>query len=99
MMNLIGLDRVHKEVQEIAKRKNNDYGSGGIDPLAVTGLDGLVTRLIDKVARLHSLTRPGVNRLVKDESIRDTLLDMVNYASYGVMLLDGTWGKDENVGS
>ena len=34
-----------------------------------------------------SITKNGVN-MVNDESIRDTLMDLHNYAAMGVMLLD-----------
>jgi len=30
---------------------------------------------------------------VKDESVRDTAIDLVNYATYLVCIIDGTWGK------
>jgi len=34
-----------------------------------------------------SITKNGVN-LVDDESIRDTLIDLHNYAAMGIMLMD-----------
>jgi len=37
----------------------------------------------DKMMRLISLTRdPSVTASVKDESIRDTIRDLINYSSY-----------------
>ena len=41
----------------------------------------------DKIQRSLSITKSGVN-LVNDEGIRDTLLDLHNYAAMALMLLD-----------
>ena len=41
----------------------------------------------DKISRLNSITTRGVN-LVNTESLRDTLIDLHNYAAMAVMLLD-----------
>ena len=46
-----------------------------------------VMRIEDKIQRALSITKNGVN-MVNDESIRDTLMDLHNYAAMGVMLLD-----------
>jgi hypothetical protein len=44
-------------------------------------------RIEDKIKMSLSITKNGVN-LVKDEGIRDTLLDLHNYAAMVLMLLD-----------
>ena len=44
-------------------------------------------RIEDKIQRSLSITKSGVI-LVDDEKIRDTLLDLHNYAAMGLMLLD-----------
>jgi hypothetical protein len=44
-------------------------------------------RIEDKIQRSLSITKNGVN-LVADEGIRDTLLDLHNYAAMALMLLD-----------
>ena len=44
-------------------------------------------RIEDKIQRSLSITKNGVN-LVNDESIKDTLLDLHNYAAMGLMLLE-----------
>ena len=41
----------------------------------------------DKIQRLVSVTNKGVN-LVNTESLRDTLIDLHNYAAMAVMLID-----------
>lgn len=44
---------------------------------------GILVRLSDKLMRLISLTKdPTVISQVKDESIRDTVKDMINYLIY-----------------
>ncbi len=44
-------------------------------------------RLSDKLNRVKALTR-GDSQQVKDESLRDTLLDLANYAILAVMEMD-----------
>jgi len=95
-MNVDGYKKVIDSAFDLAQRKGNDYG-GTINNITLTGLEGISVRLLDKVARVHNLTRTGKQQ-VKDESIRDTLIDMVNYAVYGVMMLDDTWeDKDDSL--
>ena len=74
---------VQKEAHDIFVKKNNDYG----DAFAKYGPVGVIIRIGDKIQRLISVTKNGVN-MVKDESIRDTLLDLHNYAAMAIMLLD-----------
>lgn len=68
---------------ELFKKKNIDYG----DAFANYGLIGVLMRIEDKIQRSLSITKNGVN-LVNDEGIRDTLLDLHNYAAMALMLLD-----------
>jgi hypothetical protein len=92
-MNLEAYDKIIGECRNISIKKNNDYG-GTIDNISLAGPHGIAVRLLDKVSRLHCLTTPGKERKVQDESIRDTCKDMINYAAYCIMLLDGTWKKE-----
>jgi len=93
VLNVSALKAIQKERLMLALKKNNDY-SGVIDNIEVLGIKGIAVRLFDKASRLCSLVLSNTEQKVKDESIRDTLLDTANYADYGVMLLDGTWGKE-----
>ena len=76
-----------KEIQEKAlqlfAKKNIDYG----DAFARLGVIGVLMRIEDKIQRSLSITKNGVN-LVNDEGIKDTLLDLHNYAAMGLMLLE-----------
>jgi hypothetical protein len=44
-------------------------------------------RIEDKIQRALSITKSGVT-LVDSESIRDTMLDLHNYAAMALMLMD-----------
>ena len=68
--------------------KNHDYGNSFEQSLDKFGLVASVVRLGDKMNRIESLTKKEAQ--VKDESIKDTLLDMANYAIMTVMWLDKT---------
>ena len=74
---------VQKEGLELFKKKNKDYG----DAFAKYGTIGVLMRIEDKIQRSMSITKNGVN-LVNDEGIRDTLIDLHNYAAMGIILLD-----------
>jgi hypothetical protein len=77
------LTAVQNEARILFKRKNTDYG----DAFANYGTIGVLVRVGDKISRLQSITSKGIN-LVEDEKLRDTLLDLHNYAAMGIMLLD-----------
>lgn len=75
----------HKNIcgvlNDIYTQKNADYGDSFGDTYNKLGIISAVTRLSDKYNRLASLcTKSEAERMVKDESIRDTLIDLANYA-------------------
>jgi hypothetical protein len=74
---------------ELFKKKNTDYG----DAFAEFGVIGVLMRIEDKIKRSLSITKNGIT-LVDDEKIRDTLIDLHNYAAMAIMLLDE---KEENI--
>lgn len=74
---------VQAEALELFTKKNQDYG----DAFAKYGVIGVLMRIEDKIQRALSISKNGVV-LVEDEKIRDTLLDLHNYAAMGLMLLD-----------
>jgi hypothetical protein len=83
------MDRVEqmKAIQttalELFRKKNSDYG----DAFAKFGVIGVLMRIEDKIQRSLSITKNGVI-LVDDEGIKDTLLDLHNYAAMALMLLN-----------
>jgi len=74
---------IQKEGFELFCKKNVDYG----DAFATYGPIGILVRIGDKIKRLQNITHTGIN-LVSDEGIRDSLIDLHNYAAMAVMLLD-----------
>lgn len=77
------LKTIQTEALELFKRKNKDYG----DAFANYGPIGVIVRIGDKIQRLASITKNSVT-LVTDERMRDTLIDLHNYAAMALMLLD-----------
>ena len=77
------LATVQKEALELFTRKNADYG----DAFATFGPVGVLVRIGDKLQRFTSISKGGVT-LVNSESLRDTLIDLHNYAAMAIMLMD-----------
>ncbi len=74
---------VQNEALELFRRKNADYG----DAFAEHGPVGVMIRLGDKLKRYLSITKTGVS-LLESETLRDTLIDLHNYAAMAILLLD-----------
>jgi hypothetical protein len=74
---------IQKQGYELFVKKNIDYG----DSFAKYGIIGVLMRIEDKIQRAMTITNNGVN-LINDEGIKDTLLDLHNYAAMALMLLD-----------
>jgi len=77
------MKQIQGQALELFTKKNADYG----DAFAKYGVIGVLMRIEDKLQRSMSITKNGVN-LITDESIRDTLLDLHNYAAMALMLMD-----------
>jgi len=77
------MKKIQGDAIALFTKKNIDYG----DAFAKFGVIGVLMRIEDKVHRSLSITKNGVV-LVNDEGIRDTLLDLHNYAAMALMLLD-----------
>ena len=73
---------IQAEGLDLFKRKNADYG----DAFATYGPVGVLVRIGDKIQRLQSIDKKGIT-LVDDESLRDTLIDLHNYAAMAIILL------------
>lgn len=73
---------------DLGVAKNADYGESNILKF---GLIGILVRLGDKLARIQNLLSSQGSPNIKNEKIEDTLLDMINYSTYGQMLNDGIW--------
>ena len=81
---------VQKESLELFRKKNMDYG----DAFATYGPVGVIVRMGDKIQRLLSVSKYGVT-MINSESVRDTLIDLHNYAAMAIMLIDEQKEKNE----
>jgi hypothetical protein len=77
------MKKIQSEALQLFAKKNIDYG----DAFAKYGVIGVLMRIEDKIQRSMSITKNEVN-LINDEGIRDTLIDLHNYAAMALMLLD-----------
>jgi hypothetical protein len=75
------LKQIQSDALELFKKKNADYG----DAFAKFGIIGVLMRIEDKIQRALSISESGVT-LVDDEGLRDTLLDLHNYAAMALMV-------------
>lgn len=76
---------IQDEARALFKQKNADYG----DAFATYGIVGVLIRIQDKINRFINVSKKGLE-LVKDETIRDTLLDLHNYSAMGIMMNEST---------
>lgn len=74
-------------IKDLYVRKNHDYGDSFHDTYLEEGMAMSRIRLSDKLSRFKKLTRCG-SQQVGDESIRDTLIDLANYAIMTVVEMD-----------
>ena len=83
------IEETFKQCLDIAKRKNNDYaGEKTADPyknlkgstfVGVSPDRAILVRMMDKMSRISNLL--SQDNAVKDESIADTLRDIINYSA------------------
>ena len=77
------------EMNDLYARKNADYGDSFHNSFEEEGMAMVRIRLGDKFNRFKTLSR-GTEQKVKDESIRDTLMDLANYALMAVLEMEVT---------
>lgn len=80
-------EAITKKMHSIFRKKNHDYGNSFEQSLNEEGLAASRIRIGDKWNRFKQLSK-GAKAQVNDESLRDTLIDMANYAIMTVMWLD-----------
>ena len=78
-----------QEAKSLLLQKHEDYGPTNISNAPGGPLNGLRVRIHDKSARINHLLDSGVEP--KNESLRDSFLDMANYAIIALMVIDGDW--------
>lgn len=92
--NVLHHKSVCEEIMSLYERKNHDYGNSFSKSYTEEGMAMARIRLSDKLNRFKALTTDCNTMRVNDESIRDTLIDLANYAIMTIMEID-----NENPGS
>ena len=87
MNNVERHEQICKELNRLYKRKNSDYGDSFHISFVEEGMAMARIRLGDKFNRFKTLSRQDT-RMVEDESIRDTLIDLANCAVMTVAEMD-----------
>lgn len=78
---------ITEEMNALYERKNHDYGNSFSETFRKLGIISAVTRMLDKMNRIVSLVTKDQQK-VNDESLRDTLIDIANYAVMTIMEID-----------
>lgn len=74
------------ELADTYRRKNADYGNSFADIFAEFGMPYAVGHMAEKLARIRSLMKR--KEKVTGESLRDSCMDLANYAILTLMELD-----------
>jgi len=81
------------ELNKLYEKKNHDYGDSFHQTFVEEGLAMTRIRLGDKFSRFKTLSwltnSDSDQQQVTDESIRDTLIDLANYAIMTILEMDG----------
>lgn len=78
---------ITEEMNALYERKNHDYGNSFSETFRKLGIISAATRMLDKINRIVSLVTKDQQK-VNDESLRDTLIDIANYAVMTIMEID-----------
>jgi hypothetical protein len=76
---------------ELLLQKHRDYGPSNIADAPGGPINGLRVRMHDKMARINHLV--DNNQEAVNEPLRDSFMDLANYAMIGLLVLDGKWPK------
>jgi hypothetical protein len=78
------LKKIQNECKQIFEKKNKDYG----DAFAQHGTVGVLVRISDKMSRFTNISKRGLEISVSDETLKDTLMDLHNYAAMAIMCME-----------
>ena len=82
----------YDEAERLLLKKHKDYGPKNISGSPGGAVNGLRVRMHDKLARINHLYDTGATP--ENESLRDSFIDMANYAIIAMLVLDGKWDRD-----
>ena len=88
---MINFEDTQKELTELYKKKNKDYGNSFEQSLNEYGLLPTIIRLKEKIARADNIYANNKS-VIAEESIEDTLKDIANYS-----IITLTWLKNKNL--
>lgn len=77
------------EAHDLLLKKHADYGPTNISRAPGGAINGLRVRIHDKTARINHLIDNGAEP--ENESLRDSFIDLANYAIIALMVIDGEW--------
>ena len=80
-------EMVIAEMLDTYKKKNADYGNSFAETIQEFGFIPSVARINDKLKRVKNMVK-GKDMNIKDESMRDNLMDIANYCVLTIMELD-----------
>lgn len=75
------------EMLETYKKKNADYGNSFSETIQEFGFIPAVARINDKLKRVKNMVK-GKEMNIKDESLRDNLMDIAVYSVLTIIELD-----------
>ena len=78
------VEKIQAEALFLFKRQNAQYRNA----FSIYGTVGVMIRMGEKINRFLSVSSLKVELKENEETIRDTLLDLLNYSSMAIMLLD-----------
>ena len=81
--------QVYSDGWRLLLKKHEDYGPKNIAQAPGGALNGLRVRMWDKMARINHLLDNGAD--AKNESLRDSFVDLMNYAAIAQLVLDNDW--------
>jgi hypothetical protein len=81
-----------QEAKSVLLQKQKDYGPKNISHSPGGPLNGLRVRMHDKLARINHLVETGATP--ENESLKDSFLDLANYAIIAMLVLDGEWPSE-----
>ena len=89
MKEISHLDEILTELKITMVQKHQDYGPLNIAHAPGSPMNGLLVRMHDKMSRINHLVDSGATP--ENESLRDSFMDIANYAIIAMMVLDKQW--------
>jgi len=82
---------IFEEAELLLLSKHRDYGPTNIANAPGGPLNGLRVRIHDKTARINHLIDNAKYKNPEHESLKDSFIDLMNYAAIALMVLDNKW--------